>query len=211
MMFPDERRPVIGNDPCEIAPSAPTARLRVPDDVMQRLVEAARAARERAYAPYSRFAVGAAVLDEHGHIHAGCNVENAAYPQGLCAEAGALAHLVLAGGRRVLAAAVVGDASSPVTPCGGCRQRLREFAADDAPVWVADLSSVRARFKLGELLPSSFGPLHLPTHAASDASPMPSSAALPASPAAALPGATSSPMTPPARPTPSSGPAPHEP
>lgn len=125
------------------------------------LLSAARAARARAYAPYSRFAVGAALLDEAGRVHAGCNVENAAYPQGLCAEAGAIAQLVLAGGQRILAAVVVGEADEPVTPCGACRQRLREFAADDCPVWVADLRIVRARFTLGELLPASFGPSHL--------------------------------------------------
>ena len=133
------------------------------------LLAAARSARERAYAPYSHFAVGAALLDEHGRVHAGCNIENAAYPQGQCAEASAIAHLVLAGGRRILAAVVVGVAGGgadgaagpPVTPCGGCRQRLREFAADDTPVWAADLHTVRARFTLGELLPASFGPGHL--------------------------------------------------
>ncbi len=125
------------------------------------LLAAARAARERAYAPYSRFAVGAALLDEHGRIHAGCNIENAAYPQGQCAEATAIGHLVLAGGTRILAAVVVGVAADPVTPCGGCRQRLREFAADDCPVWVADLAVVRAHYTLGELLPASFGPSHL--------------------------------------------------
>ena len=128
---------------------------------MLRLVDAARAVREKAYAPYSKFAVGAAVLDEQGRMHAGCNVENAAYPQSWCAETSALAHLVAAGGRRVLAAAVVGVADDPVTPCGGCRQKLREFAAADCPVWVADLNAVRARFTLGELLPASFGPEHL--------------------------------------------------
>src|SRR5258705_13659624 len=96
---------------------------------LDQLVAAARAAREKAYAPYSKFAVGAALLDEAGQVHAGCNVENAAYPQGLCAEASALAHLVLAGGRHVLAVVVAGDAPQPVTPCGGCRQKLREFAA----------------------------------------------------------------------------------
>ena len=130
---------------------------------LQRLVLAARAARERAYAPYSHFAVGAALLDEQGRIHAGCNVENAAYPQGQCAEASAIAHLVLAGGTRIMAAALVGVADAPVTPCGGCRQRLREFADDDCPVWVADLHNVRARFTLGQLLPASFGPQHLGT------------------------------------------------
>ena len=127
------------------------------------LVAAARAARLQAYAPYSQFAVGAAVLDEAGRIHAGCNIENAAYPQGLCAEASAIAHMVLAGGRKIRAVAVVGDASQPVTPCGGCRQNLREFAANDASVIVADLQMVRARYTLGELLPASFGPEHLQT------------------------------------------------
>lgn len=127
----------------------------------QALLAAARAARDQAYAPYSRFAVGAALLDEQGRIHAGCNIENAAYPQGQCAEASAIAHLVLAGGRRIRAAVVVGVADAPVTPCGGCRQRLREFAADDCPVQVADLVQVRARFTLGQLLPASFGPGHL--------------------------------------------------
>ncbi len=126
------------------------------------LVAAARAAREQAHAPYSHFAVGAAVVDEHGRIHAGCNVENAAYPQGWCAETSALAAMVSAGGRRVLAVAVCGVAADPVTPCGGCRQRLREFAADDCPVWVVDEDSVRASFTLGQLLPHSFGPHHLP-------------------------------------------------
>jgi len=128
---------------------------------LQELIDAARAAREKAYAPYSKFAVGAAVLDEAGRVHAGCNVENAAYPQGLCAEASALAHLVLAGGRRVHAVVVAGVAAQPVTPCGGCRQKLREFAADSTPVWSVDGQAVRERYTLGELLPASFGPQHL--------------------------------------------------
>ena len=125
------------------------------------LIAAARAARAMAYAPYSKFAVGAAVLDEQGRIHAGCNVENAAYPQGWCAEASALAAMVLAGGRRIVAVAVCGVAPEPVTPCGGCRQKLREFAADDCPVWSVDPQSVSASFTLGQLLPASFGPHHL--------------------------------------------------
>jgi cytidine deaminase len=125
------------------------------------LLAAARAVRARAHAPYSRFHVGAALLDETGRIHAGCNVENAAYPQGLCAEAGALAQLVAAGGKRVEAVIVVGEGPRLSTPCGGCRQKLREFAADDTPVIVADMQQVRARFTLGELLPHSFGPEHL--------------------------------------------------
>ena len=125
------------------------------------LIAAARAVREHAHAPYSQFAVGAAVLDEQGRIHAGCNVENAAYPQGWCAEASALAVMVAAGGKRVLAVAVCAVADEPVTPCGGCRQKLREFAADDCPVWLADAVKLRATHSLGGLLPSSFGPQHL--------------------------------------------------
>ncbi|MFL6691603.1 MAG: cytidine deaminase [Ramlibacter sp.] len=129
--------------------------------VLAQLVQAARAARAHAYAPYSRFQVGAAVLDEAGRIHAGCNVENAAYPQGTCAEAGALAAMVLAGGRQVRAVAVVGEGAKPVTPCGGCRQKLREFAAPDALVVVADGQGERMRHTMGDLLPASFGPENL--------------------------------------------------
>ena len=126
-----------------------------------RLLRAARDAQSHAYAPYSKFAVGAAVLDDQGRIHAGCNVENAAYPQGSCAEAGALSAMVLAGGRRVRALAVVGDGAALVTPCGGCRQKLREFGAADTPVLVGDREQLRAEFTLAELLPQSFGPENL--------------------------------------------------
>ena len=133
-----------------------------PDEsTLQQLVAAARDARRRAHAPYSGFAVGAALLDDRGRIHAGCNVENAAYPEGLCAEAVALGALVMAGGTRIAAAAVVGDAPQPVTPCGGCRQKLREFAADDVPILAANGREVLARHTLGTLLPASFGPDHL--------------------------------------------------
>jgi cytidine deaminase len=131
------------------------------EDHRDALIAAARAARAMAHAPYSRFAVGAAVLDEQGRVHAGCNVENAAYPQGWCAEASALSAMVMAGGKRALAVAVCAVAPQPVTPCGGCRQKLREFAADDCPVWVADLDGHRVTFTLGGLLPHSFGPEHL--------------------------------------------------
>jgi cytidine deaminase len=135
------------------------APLSAPDE--QRLLAAAAAARTRAYAPYSHFAVGAAVLDEQGRVHAGCNVENAAYPEGTCAEAGAIAAMVLAGGRTIAGVAVCGDHPQPVTPCGGCRQKLREFASDATPVLVADAGGLRMRCTLGELLPASFGPGHL--------------------------------------------------
>ncbi len=133
-------------------------------DTEQQLLKAARAAREKAHAPYSRFKVGAALLDSAGRIHAGCNVENAAYPQGLCAEASAISALVLAGGERVVAVLVAAESSStdaPVTPCGGCRQKLREFAGDNTPILVASSAGIVGRFTLGQLLPHSFGPNHL--------------------------------------------------
>jgi cytidine deaminase len=132
------------------------------DGVREALIAAARAVRAQAHAPYSRFAVGAAVLDEAGRVHAGCNVENAAYPQGWCAETSAIAAMVAAGGRRIEAVAVCAVAAEPVTPCGGCRQRIREFAADDCPIFVADEQALVATFTLGQLLPCSFGPAHLP-------------------------------------------------
>ncbi|WP_374562117.1 cytidine deaminase [Ideonella sp.] len=127
----------------------------------QALLDAARAAREKAYAPYSHFHVGAALLDEAGRVHAGCNVENAAYPEGVCAEAGALSGLVLAGGQQIVAAVVVGEGTEPVTPCGGCRQKLREFAGATLPIRIADSQGWRAEHTLAALLPASFGPTHL--------------------------------------------------
>ena len=132
-----------------------------PERLLPQLLAAAQAARTRAHAPYSNFAVGAALLDEQGRVHAGCNVENAAYPEGLCAEAVALGQLVVAGGTRVLAAVVCGESATPITPCGGCRQKLREFAGDDVPVWSSDGAQITARHTLGGLLPAGFGPDHL--------------------------------------------------
>jgi len=134
---------------------------QLPSELQERLLHAARQAQLNAYVPYSRFPVGAAVLDSQGRIHCGCNVENAAYPEGVCAEAGALSAMVLAGGLRVEAVVVVGDGEEPVTPCGGCRQKLREFGSPGLPVLVADRHGLRAVFSLGELLPSSFGPQNL--------------------------------------------------
>lgn len=130
-------------------------------EMQARLLDAARLARTRAYAPYSKFLVGAAVLDDQGRIHAGCNVENAAYPQGVCAEAGALSAMVLAGSTRAVAVAVVGAGAVWVTPCGGCRQKLREFAGPDTPVLVASPEQLHATLTLAQLLPHSFGPDNL--------------------------------------------------
>jgi cytidine deaminase len=130
---------------------------------LQRLLTAALAARSHAYAPYSRYAVGAAVLDENGTVHAGCNVENAAYPQSWCAEATALGAMLMAGGKRARAVLVSGPGPEIITPCGGCRQKLREFGDDDMLVIAADPSGMKHTWTLGQLLPVSFGPGHL-TH-----------------------------------------------
>jgi cytidine deaminase len=121
----------------------------------------ARAAMTRAYAPYSRFSVGAVVRGASGALYAGCNVENAAFPQGNCAEASAISALIMAGERRIIEVLVMGNGPALVTPCGGCRQRLREFAADAAPVHICDPAGLRRTVSLGELLPLSFGPANL--------------------------------------------------
>jgi homotetrameric cytidine deaminase len=125
------------------------------------LLELARAAARNAYAPYSNFAVGAALRTTDGRRFAGANVENAAYPQGQCAEASAIGALVAGGGGRIAEVVVAAPSRELCTPCGGCRQRLREFAPDDAPIHLADLERVRRTTTLGELLPLSFGPEHL--------------------------------------------------
>jgi homotetrameric cytidine deaminase len=125
------------------------------------LVAAATEAMRRAYAPYSRFRVGAALRAEDGSIHAGANVENAAYPQAQCAEASAIGALVAAGRTKVVEAAVIADGDAVCVPCGGCRQRLREFMALDGIVHMCSATERRAA-TLEELLPMSFGPEFLP-------------------------------------------------
>ena len=122
------------------------------------MIAAAVAARLAAHAPYSHFLVGAALRCDDGTIHAGCNVENAAYPQGVCAEAGAISAMVLAGGRRITAMAIAGAGPRPCTPCGGCRQKLSEFASPEAEILIVDeAGGVLLSSSLGELLPFSFG------------------------------------------------------
>ncbi|GEP03262.1 cytidine deaminase [Methylobacterium oxalidis] len=125
---------------------------------IEELFRAAGAARARAHAPYSGFRVGAALRDEAGAVHAGCNVENAAYPVGTCAEAGAIAAMAAGGGRRIREILVLGDGAALVTPCGACRQRIREFADDATRILVAGPEGLRRSFDLDELLPHSFGP-----------------------------------------------------
>jgi cytidine deaminase len=133
--------------------SAPTS--------LDALFTAAAAVRGHAYAPYSGYRVGAALLDESGRVFAGCNVENAAYPVGTCAEAGAIAAMAAGGGRRITAILVLADGPELVTPCGACRQRIREFGTGDTPVHLADPGGVKRSLTLEVLLPLAFGPDNL--------------------------------------------------
>lgn len=129
------------------------------------LTQKALAARSNAYAPYSRFLVGAALITEDGDVFSGCNVENAAYPEGVCAEAGAISAMVAAGGSRKIATIMVaGKGPAPCLPCGGCRQKIREFATQRTCVLVVDENGTQL-FKddLHALLPHSFGPENLET------------------------------------------------
>jgi homotetrameric cytidine deaminase len=122
------------------------------------LLTLAREAAGRAYAPYSNFPVGAAVRTADGRRFAGANVENAAYPQGQCAEASAIGAMVAGGGGRVVEVVVAAPSAEECAPCGGCRQRLREFADQDTPIHLADMERVRRTTSVAELLPLSFGP-----------------------------------------------------
>ncbi len=112
--------------------------------------------RTRAYAPYSGFKVGAAVRAASGVIYAGCNVENAAYPEGTCAEAGAIAAMVAAGDTVITDVYVVAGSDTPVPPCGGCRQKLAEFGAGDVPVTMATVAGTEQHTTLADLLPGAF-------------------------------------------------------
>lgn len=128
-----------------------------PAATLAALFDAAVAARARAHAPYSNFPVGAAILAEDGAIHAGCNVEVASFPEGWCAETTAIGRMVSAGGdRRIKAVLVVAAGARLTAPCGGCRQRLAEFADADTVVHIAGPEGVRATHTMGELLPVGF-------------------------------------------------------
>jgi cytidine deaminase len=136
----------------------------LPRDVAmnRELFEKAKAVREHAHAPYSKFHVGAAIRSEAGAVHAGTNVENASYPEGSCAETAAIAAMVAAStvgpGRRIAEVTVVADRIEGrlTTPCGGCRQRLAEFSGPATPVHVIDPSGSGKTFRMDELLPAAF-------------------------------------------------------
>lgn len=120
------------------------------------LIEQARAVRENAHAPYSKFKVGAAVQAASGAVYVGCNVENVAYPEGTCAEAGAIAAMVAAGETKIASVAVIADSPTPVTPCGGCRQKIAEFAGGDVVVTLATTDGTVLDTTVSALLPGSF-------------------------------------------------------
>ena len=120
------------------------------------LMDEARAVRENAHAPYSNFKVGAAVKTASGAVFKGCNVENVAYPEGTCAEAGAIAAMVAAGEGNVVEVAVIADSPQPVSPCGGCRQKLAEFAGSDTVVILSTVDGVTLETTVGQLLPGAF-------------------------------------------------------
>jgi cytidine deaminase len=125
------------------------------------LVAAARMVRENAHAPYSRFKVGAAVRAASGKVYIGCNVENVAYPEGTCAEAGAIAAMVAAGERELVDVAVIADSPQPVPPCGGCRQKLAEFGDPEVRVVLATTDGLQLETTVGKLLPGSFTAAHM--------------------------------------------------
>ena len=128
---------------------------------MNELKAAAAKARENAYAPYSNFLVGAAILTPSGAGFSGCNVENVAYPEGTCAEAGAIAAMIAAGEREITAAYVIAGSPTPVPPCGGCRQRLAEFAGADVAITMATTSGAQQTMRMSELLPGAFAASHM--------------------------------------------------
>ena len=125
------------------------------------LLSAATKVRENAYVPYSRFKVGAAIRAASGVIYSGCNVENVAYPEGTCAEAGAIAAMVAAGDTVIAEVLVIADCPDPVPPCGGCRQKIAEFAAPDVRVTLCTTDGATKTMTVADLLPGSFTAAHM--------------------------------------------------
>ncbi|MEM9241057.1 MAG: cytidine deaminase [Pseudomonadota bacterium] len=125
------------------------------------LVQEAARVRENAYVPYSNFKVGAALRAGSGAMYSGCNVENVAYPQGTCAEAGAIAAMVAGGDTEIKEVAVIADSPDPVTPCGGCRQKLAEFAAADVKITMATTGGKQVTLTMADILPGAFNTHHI--------------------------------------------------
>ena len=121
------------------------------------LFAAALAAMKHAHAPYSGFPVGAAIRTRNGTVYAGCNVENASFPEGTCAETTAIGHMIMGGENEIVEVAVVAEKKDLITPCGGCRQRLAEFGTPETRIHLCDGHGVRETVPLGDLLPKAFG------------------------------------------------------
>lgn len=122
----------------------------------EKMLRLARQAFANAYCPYSKFAVGACILTDQGNYYTGSNVENISYPEGTCAETGALAAMIAAGERSIAEILIIADGDSLITPCGGCRQRLKEFASLETPVHLASLDGIQLTLTLGQLFPHNF-------------------------------------------------------
>ena len=120
------------------------------------LFEAARAAMAHAYAPYSKFPVGAAIRAEDGRIYAGANIENISFPQGWCAEPTAISHMIMAGATKIVEMAVIAEKLPLCPPCGGCRQKIAEFASAKTPIYLCDETGVKKTMTMEELLPHGF-------------------------------------------------------
>ena len=125
------------------------------------LVQEAARVRENAYVPYSNFKVGAALRAGSGAMYSGCNVENVAYPQGICAEARAIAAMVAGSDTEIKEVAVNDDSPEPVTPCGGCRQKLVEFAAADVKITMATTGGKQVTLTMADILPGAFNTQHM--------------------------------------------------
>ncbi|MEO5621248.1 MAG: cytidine deaminase [Cypionkella sp.] len=125
------------------------------------LLEAATQVRLRAYAPYSKFLVGAALRSVEGNLHVGCNVENVAYPEGTCAEAGAIAAMIAGGDSRIAEILVIADSPEPVPCCGGCRQKIAEFADQGVKVTLCTIDGKSRVLTVAELLPGVFTQAHM--------------------------------------------------
>ena len=135
--------------------------MNISKDLTNELYKQASVVMETAYVPYSKFKVGAAILDENNNFHIGSNVENSAYPIGNCAEASAISAMITSRGTRIIAIAVTGYGKMLCTPCGGCRQRIREFSEPNIPIIIGNENGIQKIFTLSDLLPFSFGPENL--------------------------------------------------
>ncbi len=126
------------------------------EELRGKLLEAARTARENAYAPYSSFRVGAAILADNNKIFSGCNVENISYPCGTCAEAGAIAAMVADGGKKIREILIIADGQSLITPCGACLQRIKEFSDENTLIHLSDKNGIQQTLTIKDLLPLAF-------------------------------------------------------